>query len=131
MDESTDRAGIAILLAFVRYPFNKEIEQDLLLCKSLELHTTGNDIFNVIDDYIKAQNTEVRWLSSGKVLVRTIELRKEVMFYFKESKFSLPDRLKNMEWLLKLAYLADILSKLNETYISLQGKELFIFQAQE
>ena len=36
-----------------------------------------------------------------------------------------------MEWLLKLAYLSDICSKLNETCISLRGKELSIFQAQD
>ena len=53
------------------------------------------------------------------------------MFYFKESKFHISDRLKNVEWLLKLAYLADSFSKLNEICISLQGKELSIFQAQD
>ena len=50
--------GFAILLVFVWYPFNKGIEQDSLLCKSLELHNTGNNIFNVIDDYIKAQSID-------------------------------------------------------------------------
>ena len=228
LDESTDVAGLAILLVFVRYPFDKRIEDDLLICKSLELRTAGSDIFNAIDDFIKAHDiswekcilvrsdgaksmtrklngavtkiknvaknckslhciihryalvtkkmspslekvldeavqivnfiksrplqnrvfkqmcesmdsghkslllhTEIRWLSRGKVLTRIFELRKELMSYFQGSKFHLSDRLTNPDWLLKLAYLADIFSKLNETCVRLQGRELSVFQAQD
>ena len=226
LDESTDVAGLAILLVFVRYLFDKRI--DLLICKSLELRTTGSDIFNVIDDFMKAHDiswekcisvcsdgaksmtgklngtvtkvknvaknckslhsiilryalvtkkmspslkkvldeavqivnfiksrqlqnrvfkqmcesmdsghkslllhTEIRWLSRGKVLTRIFELKKELMSYFQSSKFHLSDRLTNPDWLLKLAYLADIFSKLNETCVRLQDKELSVFQAQD
>ena len=41
------------------------------------------------------------------------------------------DRLRNSIWLSKLAYLADIFSKLNETCLSLQRKETNIFRAQD
>jgi len=34
-------------------------------------------------------------------------------------------------WLLKLAYLANIFAKLNKTCVSLQGKQLSVFQAQD
>ena len=57
LDESTNIAILAILLVFVRYPFDKGIEDDLLLYKSLEVHSTGNDTFNVIDDFVKAHDT--------------------------------------------------------------------------
>ena len=52
MDESTDDTGLAILLVFVRYDFNKTIEKNLLFFKSLELCTTEKDIFDCIDNYI-------------------------------------------------------------------------------
>jgi len=53
------------------------------------------------------------------------------MFYFKERKFHLSDRLKNIEWLSQLTHLADVFSKLNITCVSLQGKQIFVFQAQD
>ena len=59
LDESTDVAGLAILLVFMRYPFDKGIEDDLLLCKSLELRSTGNDMFNLIDNFMKAH--DISW----------------------------------------------------------------------
>ncbi|GBM43741.1 Zinc finger BED domain-containing protein 5 [Araneus ventricosus] len=52
LDESTDVAGLAILLVFVRYDFNKKIEEDLLLCESVNIHTMGENIFNCIDNFM-------------------------------------------------------------------------------
>ncbi|GBM82742.1 Zinc finger BED domain-containing protein 5 [Araneus ventricosus] len=51
LDESTDVAGLAILLVFVRYDFNKKIE-DLLLCESVNIHTTGENMFNCTDNFM-------------------------------------------------------------------------------
>ncbi|XP_034837910.2 zinc finger BED domain-containing protein 5-like [Maniola hyperantus] len=53
LDESTDVAGLAILLVFVRYPYRESIEEDLFLCAPLEANTTGEEIFKVIDEYMK------------------------------------------------------------------------------
>lgn len=52
LDESTDVAGLAILLVFVRYNFQKGIEEDLLLCESLQTQTTGENIFNCINSFM-------------------------------------------------------------------------------
>jgi len=41
VDESTDVAGLSILLGFVRYRFKESIEGDLFLCAPLETNTTG------------------------------------------------------------------------------------------
>jgi hypothetical protein len=50
-DESTDCAGLAILIVFVRYFFENIIYEDLLFCKPLESHTTGKDVFEIINNY--------------------------------------------------------------------------------
>ena len=41
LDESTDVAGLAVLLAFVRYVYDGDIQEDLFLCKTLPTSTTG------------------------------------------------------------------------------------------
>ena len=53
MDESTDVAGFAVLLVFVRYALDKTIEEDLLLCECLQVNTSGKEMFNTIDSYLK------------------------------------------------------------------------------
>ena len=40
----------------MRYILNATVEEDLLLCKSLESHASGEEIFNLLDDYIKMHN---------------------------------------------------------------------------
>ncbi len=52
LDESRDVAGFAILLVFVKHDFNTKIE-DLFFCRGLKLHSTGNYIFNLIDNFMK------------------------------------------------------------------------------
>ena len=41
MDESTDLAGLAALLVFVWYNYENRIEENLLICKTLESNITG------------------------------------------------------------------------------------------
>ncbi|XP_050064379.1 zinc finger BED domain-containing protein 5-like [Aphis gossypii] len=45
MDKSTDVAGLAILLVFVRYENIHSFEEDLLFCRPLLSNTTGVQIF--------------------------------------------------------------------------------------
>lgn len=51
MDESTDVAGLAILMVFVRYVYLQSYEEDLLLCRPLPTKTTGCEIFNILDEF--------------------------------------------------------------------------------
>uniref|UniRef100_A0A8C4F846 DUF4371 domain-containing protein n=1 Tax=Dicentrarchus labrax TaxID=13489 RepID=A0A8C4F846_DICLA len=53
LDESTDIAGQAQLLTYVRYLRDKAIEEDVLFCRPLQSHTTGEAIFNVLDVFIR------------------------------------------------------------------------------
>ena len=55
MDESTDMARLAITLVSARYGFKEE--NNLHLCKSVELHATGKYIFLCVDNYIKKYGT--------------------------------------------------------------------------
>ncbi len=53
LDETTDVAGLAQLLTYVRYVKNGNIEEDILFCRSLPEHTTGEALFEVLDGYIR------------------------------------------------------------------------------
>ena len=57
--------------------------------------------------------TKIRWFSRGKVLTRLAELREE-MVVFLEGKCDFVKYLRDKEFSLRLTYLADIFSKLNE-----------------
>ena len=50
---------------------------------------------------------------------------------FSRQQFHLSNTLKNPDWLWRVAFVADIFSKLNETCASSQGKKLSVFQAQD
>ncbi|CAK6977302.1 zinc finger BED domain-containing protein 5-like [Scomber scombrus] len=156
LDESTDIANVANLLAYIRYEKNSEIiiHREALAAKKMPL-----ELKTVLDQAVKAVNfiksrplqsrlfgvlcgemgsdhkqllldTEVRWLSRGKVLTRLFELRDEVRLFFLNSKFELAHCFNDFEWLAKLAYLADIFSHLNSLNLALQGSAVSVFKVQ-
>ncbi|XP_057662493.1 zinc finger BED domain-containing protein 5-like [Diorhabda carinulata] len=53
MDESTDVAGLAILLVIVRYPYESSFEEDMLMCSPLPTNTTGEEIFTKINIFFE------------------------------------------------------------------------------
>ena len=52
LDESTDVAGLAHVLVYVRYIHEGTIKEDMLFCKSLEKRATGEDIFKMLDTFV-------------------------------------------------------------------------------
>ena len=64
-------------------------------------------------------HAEVRWLSRGRVLTRLFELR-EVKQFLSERNSPLKELPSHEMWTAKLAYLADIFSRLNDLNSSLQ-----------
>ncbi|MBN3301706.1 ZBED5 protein, partial [Amia calva] len=159
LDESTDVAGLAVLLAFVCYLHNGEVQEDLFLCKSLPSFTTGEEMSNILDSFplinfikskpLKARlfsiicddmgslhtsllmHTAVFWLSRGKVLVTVFELRVEIICFFDTHTFNLCYRLQDVMWLQSLSYLAYVFTKINELNLGLQRKDITVFSARD
>ncbi|XP_076049324.1 SCAN domain-containing protein 3-like [Oratosquilla oratoria] len=59
LDESTDVSDNAQLLVYVRYQGKSDIEEDFLFCKRMETTTTGEDLFKLVDSFIKEEG--LRW----------------------------------------------------------------------
>ena len=59
LDESTDIAGLPQLSLFIRYISNGEVLEELLFCKALQLHTRGEDIFKIIDEFF--HDNSISW----------------------------------------------------------------------
>ena len=52
VDESTDITNQAQLIAFVRFINENEIANQFLFCKELSVTTKGEDVFNILNDYL-------------------------------------------------------------------------------
>lgn len=60
VDESTDVAGKAQLLVFIRYIAGNQITEQFLCCREL-VQTTGQDVFSTVSDYL--QSVDLTWKS--------------------------------------------------------------------
>jgi len=56
LDESTDISGQAQLLVFKRIVANEDIVEKFFCCKTLPETTKGEDIFEIVDHYLKFDN---------------------------------------------------------------------------
>ena len=62
----------------------------------------------------------MRWLSRGRVLTRVFELHEEIMQFLRNQGSEIADHFENREFILSLAYLADVFMHLNELNVSSQ-----------
>jgi len=69
-------------------------------------------------------HTAVGWLSRGKVFVRVFETRQEIYIFLNEQNHDFAKNFVNIAWLCRLAYLADIFSRINDLNLVMQGNIL-------
>nr|ABF20549.1 transposase [Danio rerio] len=58
IDESTDVASCAQLLTYVRYVKNMDIHEEFLFSSPLPTHTTGEQIFNQLNEFVRKKDVE-------------------------------------------------------------------------
>lgn len=87
------------------------------------VHRQFQDFLSEIDSeyHDVLYHTEIRWLSKGKVLERFFYLRTEI-HQFMLLKGKQVDELLDPNWVLELAFFADISSYMNKLNLELQGK---------
>ena len=50
---------MAELLVYVRYCFGDKLLEDILFCQALTQTTTGNDIFNMLNNFLETE--DLKW----------------------------------------------------------------------
>nr|DBA32953.1 TPA: hypothetical protein GDO54_000696 [Pyxicephalus adspersus] len=76
-------------------------------------------------------HSNVRWLSRGQVLNRVFVMRVELALFLQEQQHCHADCFKNSEFILILAYMADIFAALNHHNKQMQGGGVNIIEAEE
>ena len=56
LDESTDISGLSQLLVFIHFIHNEKIIEQFLCCQEMLMRTTGEDIFKIVDGFMKENN---------------------------------------------------------------------------
>ena len=69
---------------------------------------------------------KVRWLSRDKCLSRLYELKNEGEIFLRENKNNLHVLFHNGEFVVMLAYLADVFGHLNDMSLYLQGRDVTV-----
>ena len=77
----------------------------------------GSEFKNLLFD------SEVRWLSKGKVIERVLKLQVQVETFLHEKNLTLSLNFQNIQWKACLGYLGDIMAELNQLNLSMQGKQ--------
>ena len=69
---------------------------------------------------------KVRWLSRDKCLFRLYDLKNEIEIFLRENKNNPHVQFHNKEFVVMLAYLADVFGHLNDMNLSLQGRDVTV-----
>ena len=66
---------------------------------------------------------DTRYLSRGKVFNLLVELKREVAVFLTKEKFYQASVFPDPQWLIRLAYLSDIFTHLNDFVVSIEGRD--------
>uniref|UniRef100_K7G7S0 HAT C-terminal dimerisation domain-containing protein n=1 Tax=Pelodiscus sinensis TaxID=13735 RepID=K7G7S0_PELSI len=106
----------------------KPCAKDIVMCM-LDQESSKKEAVPLLNNTVTRRIHDLA--ADRKVLVRLFELHHELSANLMDHKFQLSDRLTDFLWLSRVAYLADIFTKLNEVNLSLQGKNVNIFNAKD
>ena len=56
LDQSTFISGLSQLLVFIRFIHNEKTIEQFLCCHEMLMRTTGEDIFKILDSFMKENN---------------------------------------------------------------------------
>jgi len=73
----------------------------------------------------------MRWLTRGRVLLFVFELCKEIEQFLRHQGSGISGHFENNEFVMTLAYFADIFSHLNDLKTSIQGTAMNMIRARE
>jgi len=73
-------------------------------------------------------DTEMRWLSRGRVVQRVYKMREELLIFLNQHNELLAHSFTDETWVARLAYLADILNSLS---LSLQGPDTNVLKTHD
>ena len=111
----------------------QEVAQILVkMVNVVKAHPLQTRLFRLLCDEMGADYENLlfysgaRWLSRGKVIRRVLILREELRTFLYERSNSYAEYWQDKEWVIKVAYLGDIIEKLNELNLSLQGRNTFL-----
>ena len=107
---------------------NSVLSEVVKIVNYVKANALNSRLFTALCDDMGADHkqlllhADVRWLSRGKVLSRVFELRNELAVFLEDKKPNWSQLFRDVDWLAKLAYLADIFGIFNVLNISMQGR---------
>ncbi|KAE8737121.1 hypothetical protein FOCC_FOCC017419 [Frankliniella occidentalis] len=109
-------------------PFHEVLAAIVKMVNEIKAHPLQTRLFKILCEEVGAAYTSLlfyskaRWLSRGKVTRRLITLRSEVREFLYAKQSPLATYWDDPKFVQQVAYLADILEKLNELNVSMQGR---------
>ncbi|KAF2361470.1 hypothetical protein FHG87_007781 [Trinorchestia longiramus] len=147
LDETTDVSNLSQLAVFVCYAKDDVIKEDYLFCKPLTAKTKAADMKKFVDNFFKNNSLSWDMVSAvcsngalamlgrksgfGSVLNRVFVMRVELALFLQEYQNCHVDYFKNSEFILILAYLADIFAVLIHLNQKMQGSGVNIIEVKK